>query len=307
MTIQKKIYPFILTAFGLLAFLFFNACEEEIDLELNDQEHQRIVVEGRITNEFGPQKIRLTRTLSYFQNEKAPVMTDVEVWVMEEGTGTRFDLVLTDDSAGIYETEAMAGKVGETYTLHIIDGDELYEASAYLDTVPHIDSLTYDYTVYRYFGVRFGLYELKASFYEPAPEGNIYRADIYLNDTLYTEDLAEAVYFDDFGVNDMYLPDINLYSFPQEDIWGDSTTVHTVRVELFSLSEDEFNFLIGFFNESYGNGSLFSGVPANIPTNIKNTTEGIDGVGFFAASGKFVIETTLIPEHDPSTNNPFFQ
>ena len=298
--IIKYSYIYLFTA--VIAALFFISCEEIIDLELNDPDNQRIVVEGRITNEMAHHQIRLSRTLSYFANEPAPPMLEAEAYILEEGTGEQYPLELIDDTIGMYQTGLMAAKVGETYTLHINDNGETYQASDYLDTIPTIDSVNYEYTVYQFFGVRVGIYLMKFSLYEPPPAGHIYRIDVFLNDTLYTEELADAIYFDDFQTNDMYWADIEFYGFPQEDITLDT---NSVRFEMYSISEEEFDFLIAFFSESFGNGSIFSGPPANIPTNIINTSDGIDGLGFFGASGKTVFETTIIKEHSEDTNNPF--
>lgn len=284
--------------------LFFLSCEEEIQLELNDPENQRIVVEGRITNETRPQQIRITRTISYFQNELAPAVTDAEVFIVEAGTGEQFPLFLSNDSLGIYETQTIAGRFGETYILRINDNEETYEAEAFLDTVPVIDSLTFEYQFLSYFGFSFGIYVLKISAYEPPPEGQYYRFDIYINDTLYTDDLAEPAYMSDFQMNDMYLADLEIYSIPQERIKLDT---NSIRIEMFSISEEELEFIGEFLTESYGSGSIFSGPPANIQSNIMNTSGGLDGLGFFAASGKNSIEATLYKAHNDSTNNPYIE
>jgi hypothetical protein len=288
--------------FSLSIASLFVSCEEEIDLELNDQENQRIVVEGRITNEFRHHQVRLTKTLSYFEHELVPPLLGADVFITEEGTGNSFPLSLINDSLGIYETILMAGKTGERYSLNIQYDEEEFIATAQLDTLPAFDSLKYEYVVYQYFGMKFGMYVLKSSFYEPPPEGSIYRLDVFLNDTLYTDGLSGAVYFDDFQTNDMYWPEIEIYAIPQERIRLDT---NRVRLEMYSISRDEYNFLAAFFAESFS-GFIFSGPPANIPTNVKNTAGGIDGVGFFAASGKSTIEIELIKEHDESTNNPFY-
>ena len=76
---------------------------------------------------------------------------------------------------------------------------------------------------------------------------------------------------------------------------------------MISISEEEIYFISDLLNETYGNGSIFSGPPANIRSNVVNTSEGLDGLGFFGASSKTLIEMVLIKEHDDSTNNPFIE
>lgn len=292
---------------SLLILMVFSACEEVIDLELNDPGFQRIVVEGNITTEYGHQELRLTRTLSYFANELVPPLLNIDAKIVEEGSGLEFPLSLSNDSLGIYQTEEMACKVGETYSLIIDHEGQSYKATSYLDTVPDIDSVSTEYFVFHIFGRIMGQYRVKISLFEPDPEGQIYSMYVYLNDTLYTKEISTMVYFADYQLNNMYWPEFDLFdlaqfSFPQEDIIWDT---NTVRLELFSVSQDELLFLNALAAESYGNGSIFSGPPANIPTNVFNATEGIDGVGFFGASDKYVIETTLIKVHNDSTNNDF--
>ena len=211
--------------------------------------------------------------------------------------------LLYDDSLGIYETERFAGHFGETYTLIINDHDQSYKATSYLDTVPVIDSLTYEYQYLSYFGFKYGIYTLKISAYEPPPEGQFYRIDIYLNDTLITDEISEMVYLSDFLVNDRYLSEVEIYNMPQEIIKLDT---NRIRIVMYSVSEEEINFLSELISETYGNGSIFSGPPANIESNVENTSGGLDGMGFFSASGVSSIESVLIKEHNDSTNNPYF-
>ncbi|MBN1950502.1 MAG: DUF4249 domain-containing protein [Bacteroidales bacterium] len=277
-------------AVGLLAVILFAGCEEVIDLELNDPEHQRVVVEGRLTTTYGPQHIRLTQTLSYFDHEQAPALTGIEASIVEEGSGLEFPLELDNADLGVYRTPPMAGKVGESYTLKITQGDQLYEASALLDTVPDIDSLNVEHIKFQRFGRVFDYYSIQASFMEPAMEGNMYCAYLYLNDTLYTDQAGEAAYFGDRALNGYYWSNVEIFSIPEQNI---TLKRNKVRIEFFSISMEEFDFLTGLFSESYGNGSIYSGPPANIPTNIYNQTDGIDGVGFFSASDRYVIETTF--------------
>ena len=76
---------------------------------------------------------------------------------------------------------------------------------------------------------------------------------------------------------------------------------------MLSISEGEYTYNNTFLQETYNNGSVFSGPPANIPSNVKNTSGGVDGVGFFSAASVTSIEFTLAKEHDDSTNNPDYE
>lgn len=295
---------FTSSIYFFLTALFFISCEEKVNIELNDQDQERVVVEGRITNEEKNHWVRLTKSLSYFANEQGPALIADNVFILEEGTGIRHELQPYEDEEvnGIYITEKIAGKIGETYSLVIEDGENTYRASDYMDTIPGIDSAGYIYEYYKYFEM--GFYILHISAWEPPPLGHNYMFHIYLNDTLYNDELVETPYVNDLLYDDIYLENIEIYYIPQEEIID---SVYQVRIDMLSISEEEYTYNNSFLQESYNNGSIFSGPPANVPSNVKNTNGGIDGVGFFAAASITSIEFELIKEHDDSTNDPEYE
>lgn len=286
----------------LIAIILFNSCEEEIQLELNTLEYERIVVEGRITNELKNHTLRLTKTASYFENERVPPLLDAEVYIIEENSETRYDLALVNDTMGYYETDEFCGIAGETYSLHINYGGESYIATSYLDSVAGMDSLNYVYEYISY--AEQGFYKIRMSAYEPPPEGDVYIFDIYLNDILYNDEPGETPYANDLFMNDLYMANVEIMWLPQEEIIADT---NHILVRMYSSSEEEYDFIEAFNIETYSGGSIFNGPPANIPSNLKCTTGGIDGLGFFAASSVTTQDMILIKEHDDSTNNPDYE
>jgi hypothetical protein len=97
------------------------------------------------------------------------------------------------------------------------------------------------------------------------------------------------------------MADVELIWIPQEEIFLDT---NQVRVEMYSISREEFDYNNAFIAESYANGSIFSGPPANIPSNLINSSGGLDGLGFFGASSITELEMILYKQHNDSTNNP---
>jgi hypothetical protein len=298
-----NLYRILEGASVLLLIISGFSCQEEIAIDLNDQENQRIVVEGRITNELKNHRIRLSRTLSYFDNQAAPPVLGADAYILEEGTGARFDLTLVDNVMGYYETDLVKGSVGENYSLVIQDGEDLYQATSYLDTVANMDSINYKYQYSSFFGFGQGYYIIQISAYEPPPLGNIYMFNVYMNDTLRNKTLAETPYTSDAFINDSYISNIEIMYIPQEQIYFDT---NTVVIEMLSISLEEFNYNTTFIQETYNNGSIFSGPPANIPSNIKSTSDGLDGLGFFSASAIVRKDMLLFKEHNDSTNNPYY-
>ena len=76
---------------------------------------------------------------------------------------------------------------------------------------------------------------------------------------------------------------------------------------MISISKEENEFINAFNNESQNGGSIFSGPPANIPSNLKNISGGLEGLGFFGASAKTTKEMILIKKHKSSTNDPNYK
>ncbi|MBN1599437.1 MAG: DUF4249 domain-containing protein [Bacteroidales bacterium] len=292
--------------YGVIAIMkvsfFFISCEEEISINLATNDEVRIVVEGRMTNELKNQQVRLTYTQNYFTNTLPQPILNAEAYIEEIVTGNRFDLTLVNDTLGIYETDVVAGIPGNSYTLNIDVDGESYRAVAYLDSVAQLDSINYEYEYFAYFEQ--GFYKIRMSAYEPPPIGDIYMFNIYLNDTLINDKLVDTPYQEDLFFDDNYMVNVEVEWLEQEYIVMDT---NAIRLEMLSISREEYEFNNAFVMETAANGSIFSGPPANIPTNIENISGGYNGVGFFAASSVSVRETTLIKVHEDSTNNPDFE
>ena len=56
---------------GILSTIFGTACTEKIDIDLNEGENNRLVVEGYISTDTMQHSVRLTRSTSYFYNQLA--------------------------------------------------------------------------------------------------------------------------------------------------------------------------------------------------------------------------------------------
>jgi hypothetical protein len=70
--------------YTLAIFALFNtSCTERIELELNSDEHVRLVVEGWITNQQKAHSVKLTTTTSYFENEAAPKVSGAVVSITD--------------------------------------------------------------------------------------------------------------------------------------------------------------------------------------------------------------------------------
>ncbi len=206
---------------------------------------------------------------------------------------------LENKKLGYYLTDSIRGKIGESYSLHINYDGESYKATTFLDTVASLDSINYEYEFDSY--QERGYYKLRISAYEPPPQGDIYMFLIYINDTLFNDELINTPYSNDQTGNDSYLANLEILSLPQEEI---SIENNQFIIKMLSISLEEFFYNNAFVQETYFSGSIFSGPSANIPSNLKCLTCDIDGLGFFGASAVTVQEMTLIKEHSDLTNSP---
>ncbi len=269
-----------LTVMFLLLVALSMSCEEKINLELNTDKNARLVVEGRLTNQSEVQFVQLTRTSSYFSNDS--VQPEQGAVVSISGRVNTVRLYEDLGNPGYYRTSyPVSAVIGHTYTLNITTkNDEHYEAKAYLDTVAAIDSIAYEYQFNKY--LDHGFYKLRLFAHEPKGKGNIYMFNIYVNDTLDNRNLGSTRVMTDEFVDGQYLPGIEIYYINENRIVkGDNL----VKVDMLSISRDEYDFINAFLDETVYSGGLFSGPPANVPSNIKCTDKnGTDGLGFFGAS-----------------------
>ncbi len=117
------------------------------DINKNDLVPQ-LVVEGQLTDETGPFKVRLTRSVSVYTFEKTNIVepvTDADVRIFDD-KGNAYHLNAV--ASGWYETDdkELKGVPGYSYTLQITDYDgTVYESTSELmPEVPAIDSVFYE-------------------------------------------------------------------------------------------------------------------------------------------------------------------
>ncbi len=127
-----------------------HSCIEQFTPKLNDSDTQNLlVVEGQITDETGPFKVRLTNSVLVYSdpnilNKDHPVYgADVQIF---DDQGNVFNLY--EDENGWYETrnKQLQGVVGNTYTLLIsTDDNKQYESSPVLmQETPDIEKIHFE-------------------------------------------------------------------------------------------------------------------------------------------------------------------
>ncbi len=263
----------------LIAYTFTTSCTEEIPLDLNNQEFQRLVVEGWFSNRAEAHTVELTLTSDYFANQEAPRATGANVSITD-GTET---FPLKETSPGVYQSESTEkGEIGKTYTLQIAYEGQNYEASSTMKRIVEIDSLQYvmdeDYAEDE--PEEEDIYYLLMYVQEPMGIGDFYMWKTYVNgvdetDTLYNVWFERDEFVDGNYINGAEMD--NVY-FAMGD---------TVTLEMRAIPEETLDFFEAVMLETVWRGGPFDGPPANIPTNISN-----GALGHFSAAAK--VDKTIV-------------
>jgi len=270
----------------LFTTLFIVSCTEDLDTDYLGISDNLLVVDGKITTDTTAHVVYLSRTIDYNSIE-LPSESGATVTITDGDIV--FPLTESSFEPGKYLTDSTVyGEVGKRYTLNItLKNGDFYSASDSIRSVVDFDSILvrgedFDFlkdSVYiaYFFGAE-----------DPEP-GNYYRWDLYLNDTLYSDTLKNVNFQSDEAVNGGYISFFDVYWLDEEDITSDTVKV---TMEMASITEDYYDFLIAVMQETEWRGGFFDPTPANVPTNVTN-----GGVGFFRASAvkretvRYVVQT----------------
>lgn len=290
---------FVKLSFALIAFTTV-ACEDVINPDLQPASPV-LVVDAWLTNQPGPQSIKLTRSQPYFESVLPPGVSGASVTVVDQ-LGTTYTFNETE-SRGVYTWVPPAGEVfgtiGYEYDLTVIVGGETFVAESKMGQVPAIDSITFFVTE----GGQFipDLYQAEFWAKDPLEPGNAYWIKAYKNGQWLSKPSEIITAYDagftkGSGFNGIdFLPPIRraINPFDEADdgsikspyVVGDS-----VFVEIHAVTEAAFNFLneVSIQTDRPGGFSeLFATPLANVDTNLKNTNpNGSPVLGFFNVGAK---------------------
>jgi hypothetical protein len=267
-------------AFGLCTF--GNSCTEPIKLDLNNGENNRLVVEGLITTELKKHEVKLSRTSDYFYN--MPGQPELGALVNITDGDTTINL-FDDGKNGIYKTDInYAGKQGNKYTLNIkLQNGEYYSAQETIKPIKAMDSIRCEYRKSEYPFDNTYYYNINIFAQENPEPGNFYQWEVYINGTHVTDTLRLKVLVDDEMVNGIYINNWTVYRIPENKLKQGKSEI---TLQMLSISKEWYEFYYAVLSETDFSGGLFSGPPANVPTNISS-----GALGFFRASA--VTESTL--------------
>ncbi len=258
----------LLRPLAALTLLLLTSCTDVIKLDL-PQGQPLLAVDGAITDQPGPYVVRLSRTAPYFNPAALPRVTGAVLTLTDNQGGRE---TLRERGPGEYVISQLRGRVGGQYVLTIQADGQTYRAQTEIRRTMSIDSLGRRYIPETTLLDSVG-YQVSYHGQELPGAGDYYRFKVYRNGRLWNRPL-------DLFVSSDELVDGNYLSFLFRDHSYPKGT--RVRVEINSLPKDYFTFLTNLQTQ-LNNAGLFAAPPANVGTNVLNTSGGGPAaVGYFA-------------------------
>lgn len=267
---------------AVLIALSLYSCTEEIDMKFKSGKPQ-LVVDGFFTDQVQDHFVSLSKSAEFLSNEPNPPIFGAHVTL---GDGQE-EIILNElpDIAGTYLIpKSYRGIYGKTYTLSIsavdADGDgidESYEASNTLNSIRDISSVGLRWSNTR------GQKQWQVLLFSREPEEtqDFYAFSLFLNSELITPKISELEYAEDKFFNGNEINGVWVQSIVEEDPQGEATDYllkegDWVKLEMQNINKDYYDFLNAVREETGLKVPLFSGPPANVPSNVSN-----NGRGFF--------------------------
>ncbi len=262
---------------AIISGFFFSACEEEIQLDVN-QTKEQLVIEGLLTDSLKYHEIKLSITNDLYDQDDFPRVDDATVSVIEkslDGAEREIVYVLTDKS-GLYESEIeFEAQIGYSYELIVDWKGKRYTAEDVLLPVTKIDSLVAEPVEDDFepwdelidsLGTETGpFYYVKFYAIEPGDRVDYYNWRFYRNGIFKNFEGRAVFYASDEIVREeidgIYIP-------------GVYTTGDTIFMEQFSISRIGYLYYFDLETVLNSDGGMFSSAPANPRSNVSNGALG---------------------------------
>lgn len=262
--------------------LIFNfACEQKIDFPVPEGGAQRLVVDGKITDETKAHQVKLTYT-SEFNSSIIPTVENAVVFI-SDGSIRHF---LQGKGNGIYETDSLVkGEIGKTYTLEISlpDGKD-YRAQSTMQAIGSIDSLRYELSTEEVEDEEFYTFYANASLLSEH-----FMVETIINGQRFGT-IRNVGYGDTkFLINGQLIDGVIAFIEKEDSSFVEGN--NTINFKFSSIDQNYREFLIGFSAQltrgDDGLGGIFDGPAANVPSNINNGALG--AFGAFAITERSIV------------------
>lgn len=241
--------------FWLLIALGFSNCETVVDIDLPTAD-PRLVVEANldfnikaVNNE---QMIRLSLTTDFY-SPNIPKVSNAEVWV-ENSAGKVFQFI-EKGQTGEYYCDYFAATLEDTYKLHVLYNNEVYEATEKLVEVPEIVEI--EQTITKIFSD--DIYQITTYFQDNPDEDNYYMVRYEFEG----EKNSYSVFSDEFSQGNKMRT-----SYFNEDMKiGDQ-----LNIRLYGISKSYYNYMNTLLGIIEGGGGPFEVPTGQVRGNVQNTT-----------------------------------
>jgi hypothetical protein len=250
------------------------SCQEEVFLPLNENESGTPVIEAMWTDQGIYNEVKISLSNNYYDSLDYRVVSDAEVFIKVERTGRIIPFRYLDGSKSYRPTNpSERARVGERYQLNVNMRGSTYQSSGIMLEAPTVDSVTWKFEEKRLF--RDEGYYIKVYGKIPFTENNNYRIRVIENDTLKNQRDDYLLFDDTFGLR-FFEEGLELgYTFQEKD---------QVRLELYRLNKDAYDYLNQLVNLLFNDGGLFSPPPQNPESNIKVVSGKSKVLGYFVVS-----------------------
>ena len=127
--------------YSLLALIAFTGCRDVINVDLNTVE-KKIIITGKVSNDpTEPQTVKITRSINVSESSTVtPLVTNATVTISDNAGNTK-SLTQTVANSGVYQTTALLGVVGRTYTLKVAIDGKTYTSVSTMPAMVKFDTL----------------------------------------------------------------------------------------------------------------------------------------------------------------------
>ena len=261
---QKKKYHALLLAF----IVVFLGCKKVIPVDLKSSE-PKIVITGEITNQAGPYKVIISKSVDFDSLNVFPAISGALVILNGNGVTD----TLKETPSGTYSSRRIQGKPGMSYELYVQIENRVFTATSVMPQPVRLDSIGF------LSGRNNNIFPV-AYFKDPGGIPNFYQFIEYANGKKFNNGRGNSV-FDDRLSDGRYISRL---------LYDDSTDLKsgvTLTVQMNCVDQPVYNYLSQLLQISGGGSGFSSPTPANPTSNISG-----GALGYFSAhtvSSKHVI------------------